>query len=164
MEKNQKIFNGFTLIELLVVIFIMSLISGSVLISSWRSQDQYYASRAAQKLMADFRRVQNMALAGKLQGAAAPAGYGVFLQSGSQYLIFYNSGSSKIYGVGSVILETVILEKTALAPIGGNVFFAPPDPTTYINGAASGSQIFTLTSGGSSKTVTVSIGGRIEIN
>ncbi len=156
---------GFTLVELLVVIFIISLISGSVLVSSWKSQDQYYASRAAQKMSADFRWVQNMALAGKLQGAATPAGYGVYVQSASQYLIFYNATSDKTYVAGaSVILETITPAKTVLAPIGGNVFFVPPDPATYINGVASGSQIFTITSGSSSRSVTVFVGGKIDIN
>lgn len=153
---------GFTLIELLVVIFIISTISGSVLIGSWRSQDQYYATKAAQKLTADLRRVQNMALVGKLQGATSPEGYGIYVQSASQYLVFYNTDSSKVYGAASRILETVVLEKTDLSPIGANVFFTPPDPITHINGVANGSQVFTVTSGLASKETIAYASGRID--
>lgn len=163
-KNNRKTPTGFTLIEVLVVIFIISVISGSVLASSWRGQSQYSVAKAAQKLAADLRRVQGMALAGKLQGASAPAGYGLYMQSSGQYLIFYNNGASKIYDGASVILETVDMDRVSLSPSGGSVFFVPPDPTTYINGANAGSQAFTITGGSYAKNVTVFVGGRIDID
>jgi len=157
---------GFTLIELLVSVFIISLLSGSVLVSSWQSQGQYYASKTAQKMMVDLRRVQNMALSGKVQGVEAPGGYGVYSQSAERYLLFYNSDSSKTYDASSVVLETVDLEKVSLSPVGANVFFVPPDPTTFINGSNNGSQIFTISSadGGTVKNVSAFVSGRIEID
>ena len=168
-EKNYNLkkrlnSNGFTLIELLVVIFIMALISGSVMVGSWRGQNQYAVSRAVQKMSADLHRVQSMALAGKTQGAITPSGYGLYSQSASQYQLFYNTGASQVYDGSSVVMETVTLAKAALAPVGSNIFFTPPNPTTYINGGLGGSQTFTIISGGYAKNVTVFSGGRIEID
>ena len=164
--KSLKIFvsRGFTLTELLVVVFIIALISGSFLASFWRGQDQYYVAKAAQKLAADLRRAQSLALAGKMQGATAPAGYGLYAPSAGQYVIFYNTDASKVYGAASVTLETVVLEKAALSPSGANVFFVPPDPTTYLNGSNTGSQTLTIAGTNNSKSVTVSVGGRIDID
>lgn len=161
---KRKLSAGFTLIELIVVIFIISLLSGSVLSSSWRSQGQYDTARAIQKLDVDLRRVQNMALAGKLQGAAAPGGYGLYSQNSTSYLIFYNLDDSTVFTALSVILETINLEEVSLSPVGGTVFFVPPDPTTYINGVNSGSQTFTVTSQGFTKSVVVYVNGRIDID
>ena len=155
---------GFTLIELLVVIFITALISGSVMVSSWRGENQYAVTRAVQKMSADLRRVQSMALSGKTQDAVIPKGYGLYSQSASQYLLFYNTGASQVYDAGSVVMETVVLEKATLAPLGSNIFFVPPAPTTYINGGPGGLQTFTITSGSYAKSITVSGGGRIDID
>ena len=166
---------GFTLIELLVVIFIISLISGSVLVSSWRNQDQYYASKAAQKLAADFRRVQNMALSGAyVPAGCAPddcaKGFGLYVKSPNEYVIFYNSDKDKTRYVEdgskeSTDMETITLpNNTSLSPDKKEVYFTPPDPTTYINNGNDSSQAFTIINGSFSKSVTVFIGGRVDIN
>ena len=154
---------GFTLIELLVSIFIIGLISGAVLTGYRTGQMRYNISRAAQQMAVDLHRVQNMALVGKTQGATVPAGYGFYTSSASQYILFYNTTSVKTYGSGSTVLETISLENASLSPTGRSVYFTPPEPLTYINGANSGSQNFVLTSGGTNKTVTVYASGRIDI-
>lgn len=161
--KNQA---GFTLVELLVVIFIISLISGSVLYSSWKGQDQYYVSKSVQKLAADLRRAQNLALSGQTQGVIMPRGYGLYFVSGSQYYIFYNTSSDLVYAAGaSVLLETINLTNNAVvSPIAQSIYFTPPDPTTYINGVNSGSLTLILTKGTRSKTITTYSSGKIDIS
>ena len=160
---NNK--SGFSLIELLVVIFIIALISGSVAVSSWQGQNQSAAAGAAQKLAVDLRRAQIMALSGKLQGEVAPSGYGLYSAGANQYYIFYNINVNDIdYQSSSAIIETINLDKASLSPVGSSIFFAPPDPKTYINGASSGSQTFTLLSGGSAKNVVIYATGIVDIN
>jgi Tfp pilus assembly protein FimT len=161
--RRRSALGGFVLIELLVVAFIVALVSGSATVSYKNSQDQYAVSTTAQRLMADLRRAQNMALAGKTQGANAPQGYGLYVSSGSQYVLFYNNNGNTLYA-GSTIFETITLNNATLSPVGTSVYFSPPGPTTYINGFTGGSQIFTIISGNYSKKVMVDAsGGRIEI-
>ncbi|MBU2265163.1 hypothetical protein KJ784_03200, partial [Patescibacteria group bacterium] len=92
-------------------------------------------------------------------------GFGVYSDSATRYILFYNTDSSTIYDSGtSVMLESVILEKVTLSPTGKSIFFVPPDPTTYINGVNSGSQVFIISSGLYSKNLTVYFSGLIEAN
>lgn len=155
---------GFTIIELLVVMFIMSLISGAVLASYFTGEKQYALTRAVQQIAVDLRRVQNLALSGATQGVTIPQGYGLYTSSASQYILFYNTGSSKTRGGGSTDLETISLSgSVSLSPSGQNIYFTPPESLTWINGANSGSQVFTISSGNYTKTVTVYASGRIEI-
>jgi prepilin-type N-terminal cleavage/methylation domain-containing protein len=163
MEERKKQ-SGFTLVELLVAIFIISIISGSIIANYGPSQKKYYVSKAAQQLASDFRRVQNMALVGKTQGAINPQGYGLHIVSSSQYLLFYNADASLVYQ-GSGVLETINLEGgVSISPASFDVYFTPPQPTTYIQGINFGEQEFTVVSGDYSKMISVNAGGKIEIN
>jgi len=165
MTRNHKQ-RGVTLIELLVVIFIISLISGSVLYSSWKGQDQYYVSQSVQKLAADLRRTQNMALSGQTQGAVMPRGYGLYFVSASRYYLFYNTSADLVYAAGaSVLLETINLtNNVVVSPVAQSIYFTPPDPTTYINGANAGSLVLTWTRVVRSKTSTTYSSGKIDIS
>lgn len=157
--------NGFTLVELLVVIFIVGLFSGIILAGYNQSRKNNAVNNATQLLAVNLQRAQNLALAGKAQGAIIPAGYGFYSQSAGQYLLFYNTGNNKQYNSGnSVVLETIVLsDGVSLSPSGQSVFFIPPDPTTYLNNANSGSVVFTLTKGSANKNVTIYANGRIDI-
>ncbi len=173
-QKRKRVKNGFTLIELLVVMFIITLISSSVLAGYWSGQKQNSVSRASQLLAANLRRAQNMALAGVSMpsgclSADCAKGFGLYTKSANQYIIFYNSDETKMrYVKGgskeSTDMETITLSSdTSLSPANKDVYFTPPEPLTYINGANSGSQVFTISSGNFSKTVTVYASGKIDI-
>jgi prepilin-type N-terminal cleavage/methylation domain-containing protein len=162
-DKHRKKQAGFTLIELLVVMFIISLLSGSVLIGYWGGQKRYDVSRAAQQMLADLRRAQNLALSGKMQMAVSPAGYGIYVSAADRYTLFYNTNSARRHDGASLDMEQVSLPANVkLAPVGTSVYFTPPAPVTYINGASVGSVVFTLTNASYSKTITVYASGRIE--
>ena len=155
---------GFTLVELLVVMFIIVLLSGSVMAGYWSGEKSHAVLRVAQQMTADLRYVQNLALAGSAQAEVIPYGYGLYAPTSGQYLLFYNVDSVKTYVAGeSVILSNVNLTDTTLSPAGATIFFVPPDPTTYINDLSSGSQAFTVSSGSYSKSVTVYASGKIEV-
>lgn len=159
---------GFTIMELLVIIFVVTLLSALVL-SSYRSgQNISVVNQAVQRFNADLRRAQNLALSGRAQGGTIPTGYGIYTSSATQYILFYNTTGSKVYVPGpsaeSEEMETINLTEVQLAPVSQNIYFTPPDPTTYINGVNSSLQAFAFSRGGVSKTVTVWASGRIDVD
>jgi prepilin-type N-terminal cleavage/methylation domain-containing protein len=162
-QDNQKTLIGFTLIELLVVMFIISLLAGSAFVVYSNGQRRYEVSVNLQQLVADLRLVQSMALSGKKTGAVTPMGYGLYISTG-QYLLFYNSDTRTSYVAGSsVIIETVSLPAgVSLSPGGSSIYFVPPDPTTYLNDATTGSLVLTLENGATSREVIVNSSGLID--
>jgi Tfp pilus assembly protein FimT len=136
---------------------IIVILSSVVLAGYWAGQKRYDVSRSAQQLISSLRQAQNMALSGRTYDVAIPSGYGLYSLSSSQYCLFYNTDSSKVYQEGvSVKIETVALPAdTTLAPSNSSIFFTPPEPITYINGANSGSQSFVLQNGNFSRQITI---------
>jgi prepilin-type N-terminal cleavage/methylation domain-containing protein len=136
---------AFTLIELLVVIFIISLLSGLVLASHRSGQKKYALSQASQRLVSDLRRSQNMAMSG-VDIAGQYCGYGIYAEKGDSFYIFYGDESADCetsnnkYTISDEIIETVNLPSRIkvnfLSPSSNklDVFFKPPEPTTFING------------------------------
>ena len=164
--KNSAWFCGFTLIELLVSTFIIILISSLTLAGHFAGQRVYKTAQAAQELVANLRRAQNLALAGNVQNSAK--GFGVYVESQNSYLLFYNTGASLIYqSPQSRQIDKIHLTSgLKFDQIGFSVFFTPPDPTTFANGVQGQSQEFKIESldGAVFKIVTVQANGRIDIN
>ncbi len=177
---KKRIFGqlGFSLIELLVVIFITTVLSTLIVINYRSGQQRYNLDQTTQRLAANLRRMQNAALAPKIEsGQTLPScGYGIYTSSNSQYQLFYNVAANcnsvnKYYTSGSsVVLETVNLSGVTLTYSGPScasdrcmsTYFIPPDPTTYIANNDSGPRVFTLTAG-TNRTITVYLSGRIDI-
>ncbi|HRY52530.1 MAG TPA: prepilin-type N-terminal cleavage/methylation domain-containing protein [Candidatus Portnoybacteria bacterium] len=155
---------GFTIIELLVVMAIIVVLSSVVMAGYWTGQKRYDVSRSTQQLISSLRQAQNMALSGRTYSASVPTGYGFYSLSSSQYCLFYNADSSKVYQEGvSVKIETVTLPAdTTLTPSSASIFFTPPEPITYINGANSGSQAFVLQNGNFSRQITIYSSGLVD--
>ena len=180
-KTNSK---GFSLVEMLVVIFISALLSTLIIVNYRAGQEKYNLGQAAQQLASDIRRIQNSALTGRIQGADTPVGYGIYIKSVTQYKLFYNStlippawaeryketGSPSSINIDIINLSSGLTFNAG--SVGHCVFFAPPDPTTFIDGDIGPPITFTLCPsscspcpGGCSnnKTITVDIGGRIDI-
>ena len=157
---------GFTLIELLVSTFIIALISGLTLAGHFAGQRVYKVSQAAQEITSNLRRAQTLALAGNTQNSAK--GFGVYVDAQNSYLLFYNTGTSRLYqSPQSQPIEKIYLTAgLKFSQIGSSAFFTPPDPTTFFNGSpgASGEFIIQSLDGAVQKTVRVEGNGRIEIN
>jgi prepilin-type N-terminal cleavage/methylation domain-containing protein len=88
---------GFTLIEALVTIFIVGLIS-SIVVTSWRKNEkQYQLKMAAQKIVQDVRKAQEMSLGIKQYpiwfGVFKPVSFGLYFTTGTRgsYIIFADS-------------------------------------------------------------------------
>lgn len=172
--KKEK---GFTIIELLVVIFIIGTMSSMVLAGYRRGQHRYALSGDIQKLVANLRKAQNMAMSGTgVYGEYC--GYGIQFDY-SLYPTSYRLYADKaldcdstnyMYDAGDDIIETVNLssriqiQSASYNPL--DIFFLPPDPITFINGDASAGRSASVTleiSGDDdAKTVTVSTAGLIQ--
>lgn len=170
-EQGHKFLSrGFTLIEVLVVIFIIGLMSGATLVSYRSGNTQYILTQAVQVLAANVRQAQNKTLSGQQQGQAdSPYGFGINVISATQYIIFFNpSGiTANDYVAGSSqTIETVTLPVgVTVAATNQRIFYVPPDPTTYLNGAGgAGSITLTLSAGSASRNLIVYSNGKIEIN
>lgn len=169
---------GFTIFELLVVIFIIGLLTSMVLANYRGGQKRYMLSGDTQKLISNLRKIQNMAMSGTgIYGQYC--GYGIEIDSvlrPTSYRIYgdvYNpcASSTNIYNNGvDDIIETISLsprvsiQSTTFTPL--DVFFKPPNPTTYINGddAAfrSAAIVLELSDIGKTETVTVTTAGLIQ--
>ena len=122
-------------------------------------------SSSTQQLMADLRQVQNRALIGKIQSGNVPGGYGVYISTANQYLVFYNNDAKRQYdAVSSIVSRTINLSsKVLLNQIGSSIFFTPPQPTTYINGLENSSLVITISNSLITKTINIRQFGLMDI-
>jgi prepilin-type N-terminal cleavage/methylation domain-containing protein len=135
---------GFTLIEVLVVASITVLITG-FLISNF-SRMRVDLNQSMLTVQDAIREAQSQALSGGLIRGTYRCGYGIhFTERG--YVLYagpdsstvtcseqdrnYDSGADMI--VRAAVLPNNVLEFVLPAP---DIFFEPPNPTTYINGVS----------------------------
>ena len=166
---------GFMLIELLVVISIIGLLSTLVLANHRSGQKKYALSQATQQLVSNLREAQNMAMSGVDIETEQYYGYGFYLNKVDNfYIIYADKNDNTSYQPSDTIIETVNLPSqikiNSLSPLANkiDIFFKPPEPTTYIN-ADSGTGVsgaITLELEGTSltKTVAVTTAGLIYSN
>jgi len=175
LKKNNL--SGFTLVETITVVAIISVLS-VIMLANYNSSQKYQTlQRAVHQLAGDVRRAQNMAMASTKQGLVVPCGYGIYIhkvQSSVSYILFADNNDNKKRDAGiDIDVETInfssgieIADISLPGPI--NIFFEPPDPTTYINGDSSIDKEITITlifQGTTySKEVIVKNSGQIEIN
>lgn len=165
---------GFTITELLVVIFIISLLSALTLVGYRGSQKRYALSQDSQRLMASLRKVQNMAMSG-IDISGQYYGYGIYVEDGnSSYIIYADENNNSSYQPSDATIETINLsdkiEIESVSPLPNkiDIFFSPPNPTTYINGSTAVGGAGTVTLGIEdtllTKTITVTTAGLIQRN
>lgn len=169
---------GFTLIEVLVVAAITVIITG-FLISNF-SRARVDLNQITLTTQDAIREAQAQALSGSLLSGTYRCGYGIHFNA-TDYLIYagpdsstvdcatqdrnYNGGSDTV--VRQVLLGNNVLE--FILPIA-DIFFEPPNPTTYIGGSSASGLVSTITihrkgsvcPGPDCRTITVTSGGRIQ--
>lgn len=133
---------GFTIIELLVAMSIFVIITAMV-VANFRAGSRSDELRiAAETLVSNLRKAQNMALAGQLKDGISPlGGYGVYfkLAESDRYIIFADLDGELDYDMGEALADgTVILPRDVridgIQPtVISTVVFKPPKPTIYIN-------------------------------
>ncbi len=158
---------GFTIIELLVALGVFVVVTAMV-VANFRAGGRSDELRiAAETLISNLRKAQNMSLAGQLtNGVSPPGGYGVYfkLSDADRYIIFSDLDGDLGYTAGEALLDgTIILPKdiriSNIQPAAvSSAIFKPPKPVIYINGGISEATLsVTLQHNLSGKTRTVTV-------
>lgn len=136
---------GFTLVEVLVVTAITVMLTGFLIQSFSRSRTDL--NQVTSTIMDAIREAQSSALSGALVRGTFRCGYGIHFDAHS-YTIFAGPDASqpgvdcapgRIYpGVGTSVVSTARLPNNTLEIVQPvqDIFFEPPNPTTYIGGSA----------------------------
>ena len=133
---------GFTLIEILVVMAITVLLTGLLIQSFARARTDL--NQITGQVADAIREAQSSALSGALVRGTYRCGYGIHFDAGG-YTIFagpdatqpgVNCAAGRVLGTGTSVVSTAILTNNTIeiAP-APDIFFEPPNPTTYINGS-----------------------------
>lgn len=135
--------NGFTLVEVMVVAAITVLITGFLIANFSRARVDL--NQTALTVQDTIRQAQSLALSGAVTQGSYRCGYGVHFELTS-YVIFAGPDSSSVdcsitsrtFSTGTdTIIQQGLLPSNVLEfvlPIP-DIFFVPPDPTTYIGGS-----------------------------
>ena len=170
---------GFTLIELLTAIAVIGIVSALVLVNLNTGKKQKDIERAAQKLMLDIRKAQNLSLSPSSGNVCV---YGLKINSVNDYFIYRNDdpagdcaiGRSYVGG-GCIMGESCVEEDVSIGDsieissgVGEDMAFEAPEPMTYFNGApAAGTMTVTLSNSSCpacvSKDVVINRFGQVEV-
>jgi len=129
---NKKDNAGFTLVEVFVVISIVVLLSVLILTNTATGSRGIEILRSAQTISSALREAQNDALGSYNSG--------VYFTTGQNPILFIDADNDKLYDTGEE-QKTVVLDKNTelffsppySSPL--HVFFSPPNPDVYLNGA-----------------------------
>lgn len=155
---------GFTIFELLVVMAIIAIIALLMLARIRAGQAPYEVAQAAQRFASDIRQAQGMAISGA-ETAGQGGGYGVRGDFGSYNLFLNNANNGDGCPIGSeTTVKTIELASGVFVTPNDEVFFAPPDAKTCINGNKNREETqFQFSKGSSQKTVIVTKYGKVEV-
>jgi prepilin-type N-terminal cleavage/methylation domain-containing protein len=157
---------GFTLIEIIITVAITALLAGTLITYNATGRAQVALSVERAKLVQVILRAKSLTIG--TFGNGSVCGYGVRIDSASQYTLFSCSAADceTVFGVGSCGVSDVTtysVERGVVigsGSIGGSVLFVAPDPRTMTMG---GGTIALLTADGrSSAQVTISSGGQVS--
>ncbi|MBI4653180.1 prepilin-type N-terminal cleavage/methylation domain-containing protein [Candidatus Kuenenbacteria bacterium] len=171
---------GFSIIELMVVISIIGIMS-SLMFANYRQGERDTALEyAAQQIAQDIRQAQNLSLAGPIN----TYGYGIYFDKNkeSEYFIYGDEGvqnanhqyegdegnDKKVIPYLIVLPTNIEINNITVSPVGdvADIFFAPPDPITYINGVSGVGTAeieICFTTISKCKTIVVTTAGRVEV-
>ena len=140
----MKFSKGFTLIELAISIFIVGVLSATILLNYRGGQSEAFLTRASATFETDIRRTQNLAVASSEFEGSIPCGYGLHYVDNRNYRLYagrlggapncqssdrnFQSGLDLVYQEIKVIEPRVVFRSAF-----PDIFFEPPDPTTYLN-------------------------------
>lgn len=144
MKKEDKKQQGFSLIEMLVVIFIVVLISATLIVNWRKNEKQYLLQRVAQNIVQDIRKMQDMALNGTKYENQIPYSYGIFFDKNKKksYQLFgdLNNPPNNTYqpsdmeiGAEVSIESGIEIDSLSSGAQNLNIVFPIPDGFTKID-------------------------------
>lgn len=172
MKKDK----GFTLIELLVTMVIIGILSSILFLGRGAEEKRLALGRSIFQLSQNIREVQGLAMGSQEEScpSGTAAGFGIYFHRVSfpeSYLLFVDCNDNQHKDGSDVILREVKLEKGVQiqdlysSPL--NIVFAPPEPTTFINGVESGAEgmitISLKSDSSKQKVLRVNTAGRINV-
>jgi prepilin-type N-terminal cleavage/methylation domain-containing protein len=180
-----KTIKGFSIIELMVVISIIGIMSSLMFANYRQGERDTVLIYAAQQIAQDIRQAQNLSLAGPKN----TYGYGIYfdINNPTQYFIYgdegeknenfqYNEGKNdndiKVSPYPIFLSKNIEINEININKVSNNdsvdIFFAPPDPVTYINGVSSKNiaeiKICSTITTTNCKTIIITTAGRIEVD
>jgi Tfp pilus assembly protein FimT len=175
-NKNTNQVWGFTIVELAVSMLIIGLISTIVLANYNTGRRQEALNRSAQRLAVAIRQAQNYALFSRVgtKCSTPTGGYGVYILSASQYIIFGDCNGNHVYNsVADDLISTVSVEQSVVIKsdqqptvIGASMTFEPPIGKFYYNGSPpTVPKTITLRdpANDKQKTITLSLNGSVSV-
>ena len=170
----QHKIGGFTLIEMLVVIAVISILTAVVIIGYRDSGKKYALAQESQKLVADIRRAQNMAMSGA-KVAGQYYGFGVYAAKNDNFYVLYGdkNGNHTYQPSDDTLITITIINNVRIQYVSFSnhkldVFFEPPDPTTYLSGDSTHGLSSTVTleveNTSLTKTITITTAGVVASN
>ncbi|MCC6405270.1 MAG: prepilin-type N-terminal cleavage/methylation domain-containing protein [Candidatus Yanofskybacteria bacterium] len=170
---------GFTLIEVLVVASITVFITGLLVINFSRTRVDL--NQTVLTIQDAIREAQAQALAGSLVRGTYRCGYGIHfaatgytLYAGPESAAVDCTGAPRVFdAAASTVLRQVVLASNVLeiVPPLPDIYFEPPNPTTYLNGVSNPGASTTVVvrrkgahcPSPDCRTVSVSSSGRIQL-
>ena len=180
-NKIQKNEAGFSVFELLVIMVVVGLLSASLLLRFRASAtSKVVLQRNALLVVESIRRAQNLAVTSAKFKGDVPCGYGIHFVSSSEAFIYFGSkpNPSDSCSVQNQNYNSPPDKEFTKIKFNGqnvefkasfaDVFFEPPNPTTFINNSSASASIsITIGKIGGTcpqdcKTINVSTSGTIE--
>jgi prepilin-type N-terminal cleavage/methylation domain-containing protein len=176
-----KTIKGFSIIELMVVISIIGIMSSLMFANYRQGERDTVLIYAAQQTAQDIRQAQNLSLAGPKN----TYGYGIYFDINNpiQYFIYGDEGKTnknhrydsiedvKVSPYPILLSKNIEINNIKIKEVDSNsadIFFAPPDPVTYINDVSSISiaeiKICSIITTTNCKTIIITTAGRIEVD
>jgi len=173
-SSNEASGQGFTIVELAVSMLIIGLISTIVLTNYNAGRKQEALNRSTQRLIVAIRQAQNYALFSRVgtKCSAPTGGYGVYVSSASQYVIFGDCNGNHLYDSAADDLVSAIKVESGVQisgepsmPIPISMTFEPPIGEFYYNGSTStiSHTIILQNSSDAIKNVNISVNGSVSV-
>jgi type II secretory pathway pseudopilin PulG len=162
-----------------IIIAIIGILATSLVLNFRAGSRQTALRQVAQQVASDLRETQSFALASRRYGGQTRCGYGLHYVDRNTYQVYVGPDSqvvncdntNKNFTAGDdQIVETIKIIDSQIEFDGPfpDIFFEPPDPTTYIDDkdlteSTDPAQIVLITATGDTKTVLVYPSGLVEV-
>ncbi len=159
-NRKQSRQAGFTVVEVLVVVTITLVLFALTTINLGQTQTTTTLTATTNKLLADMKSQQLLAMTGSIGNTSSQQPQGVYVQSGSYTLFSGTSYSSGNPGNFAVQLNSAYSLSTTLP--SSQAVFAKGDGS--VSSFSAGNNTITVSGNGSSKTLTINRFGAITVN